>query len=289
MIYLLLLCVFVLILVDGWAIYQMHKRAAFGQLIKVDSLQSLSVTEKYNGIDAFKKRIAGEPWVHSEKVEEQCLGALQWTMNRVSTVGVNSTKNPLSLLNSVESGQGAVCSEMALLYCGVLSALGILSRKIYLYRNIFDEYDLHATVEVFLNGKWVIMDPTFNVSFSDSQGQFLSAQEIKEYFLSGRHNDIKVTFYGEVAYPPRLGNYYMDILPCFNNVFVVNDGKSNPLLHIPPLCYWFGTKMYYEELPKESAAHLKFWKQFYFITTVILPILILSIAFMAIGAIFMRG
>lgn len=275
----LLLCLIILVLINGWTIKQLCDGALFVRLIKVDSLQALSVTERYDYINDFKERISGEPWVRSGKEEDRCLGALRWIMNKVSTVEPNTNKNPLYLLNSVESGHGAVCSEMSVLYRNVLSAVGIRSRIISLSRNMFDAYDSHETVEVFLSGKWVVMDPTFNISFSDARGQFLSAQEIKGYFLSGKHKEINIIFHGEVTYPPRVESYYMDILPCFNNVFAVDPGRRAFLLKVPPLRYWFGPRRYYEKLPGESVSHLDFARKIYCISVVVLPILILSILF----------
>ncbi len=60
---------------------------------------------------------------------------------------------------------GHICGGLSILYIAALKAHGIKSRKVSLYTqvvNVKPPVWSHASVEVFLNGRWVAMDPTYN-------------------------------------------------------------------------------------------------------------------------------
>lgn len=262
-----------LIFFNLWGCYQLCVRNLWVRTIKVKSLQSLTVN-RIEAQDYYQKKIINQSWARDKNPMNQYIGALQWTMNQVRKVGYNSQgDNAVTLLKSVESGGGALCGDMADLYRNVLAAIGKPSRKVWLYRDLFG-WDSHATVEVFLNDKWTLICPTFGVSFTNSEGRMLSAQDLKMALFTGKEQDIKPVFYGEVSYPARIEKYYLNYLLLCNNVFVV-EKDSNLLKQIPPFCFWFGTKLYYEKLPNEAEAQITFLQQLYFIFAVIIPGLIL--------------
>jgi hypothetical protein len=264
-----------LIFMNLWGGYQLFSHGFWARLVRVNSLQTLPL-QPITPSDFYNRQLSRELFSQLNDPQKQYLGALQWTMNRTDKIGLNPHNDPDSLLFSLENGYGAMCNDMAVIYQNSLASMGLPSRKVILMRNIFDLYDTHTTVEVKLNKKWVIMDPTFNVSFTDSRGTLLSAQEIKIFFLKGKYREINPVFYGETKYPARLGNYYLDFLPFYNNVFIADNDNPKWYSALPPFRYWFGPKIYYEKLPAESDHHLRFVQNFYFIVIVVLP---LGIAF----------
>jgi hypothetical protein len=181
-----------------------------------------------------------------------------------------NTDNSAKLLKAAESGKAIICTGMAILFRHVLHAVGIKSRSVLLRTNIFNANDNHETVEVLLDGKWIVMDPTFNISLTDSEGQLLSALEVKQLLIKGKHKNISIKFYGEVSYPIRVDNYYIDYLFFFNNIFIIHRSDSK-LFKVPPLSYWYGQKLYYEKLSQESISHVTFWEQIYLMAIIILP------------------
>ncbi|HEX3048423.1 MAG TPA: transglutaminase domain-containing protein [Bacillota bacterium] len=262
-----------LIAVELWGGYQLGSHSFWAKIIKVESLQSISVPQP-NVQAYYRKRIATESWTRIKDPLLQSIEALKWTMNQVRKIATNPNSDPVLLLKSVENGEGGLCREMSNIYQNVLAAVGRPSRRIWLYRDIFSRYDTHDETEVWLNGQWVIMSPTFNVSYANSEGRLLSAMDIKKYLLQGKSSEVKPVFYGEVAYPARLEQYNPHFSMLFNNVFVAEKG-SGLFAKVPPFCYWFGSKLYYEKLSNESDTHFQFIQHLYFIFAIVVPVIIM--------------
>lgn len=277
-----LLVLVVLLGLEAWAVTQVLKRTPRARLRSVPSLSAVGI-QAPPPVDEIRARISQEPWTRGGDALERSLGALRWTMNAVSGVEPSRLTDPGAILRAVDAGRGLLCGGMATLYRSVLATVDVPNRLITLSRNIFDETDTHVTVEALVDGRWVLLDPTFHISFRTPGGAFLSAQDVKAHLFGGRRDEVRVTFLGEVAYPARYDKYYMDLLACFNNVFVAEDGSRHRLLRLPPLVYWFGGTRYYERLPQESVSHLKFMNQYYFVSVVLLPALILIAALAALG------
>ena len=251
----------------------LHRAGGLYRVIATTSLQALNPKQQYHPNVAFKDKIAKEPWAQSDQVLERCLGALRWTMDQVhTTLDHSRLKEPEELLKFAAKGGGVLCYGMAVLFQYVLSALGIYSRILILYSNLFNSSEIHATVEVLLDGKWVVFDPTFHISFTDTDNNLLSATDIRENLFTGRFQDNNIKFYGEVAYPIRVDKYYINIFLMFNNIFVLEQGNLNLLAMIPPWRYWYGPKLYYQKLALESDQHLRFWQWLYLIIVLIIPI-----------------
>ncbi len=272
-----LLCLIAIELYGG---YQCFSHGIRFQLIEVPSLQSLQVASvEVSGL--YKDEMANLPWVKAGDKKQQYVGALQWTMNQVKKVSKNSVKkDPEKLLKSVKAGEGALCYQMSLLYLNALAAINLPARRLFLTSNLWGG-DTHSIVEVLWDSKWIVMDPTFGVYFSNKiTGDLLSAQDIKEYLFNGNYSRIQSNFIvGDVQYPARLEKYYMNFLPLYNNVFVENyKNDISFLLWLPPLRYWLGSKMYYQKIAGESDKHIKFVQRIYFDFTVIVPSIILFVA-----------
>jgi len=197
-------------------------------------------------------------------------------MNTVGKIDFFTAADPVAIYRHAQAGGGLVCEGMAKFYHGVLLAHGFEARIVGLKRNLLDIYDTHTTVEVLVDGKWVIFDPTFNVSYQRN-GKLLSAQEIKQSFYEGSFAVITPRFYGEVRYPARLENYYMNWLPLFNNVLIWNAPAPYRWAKLPPFRYWWSSRYYYEPLAEHQIVRYKFANQLYFGTIVILPLSLLIV------------
>ena len=164
---------------------------------------------------------------------EQIVQTLRFVMNSVSVVEMEPTRNPNALYAMAKTkGIGALCSGMSILFQEALAIQDILSRRIKLTRNLLDKFDSHTSVEVLLNDRWALFDPTFNVSF-EKDGALLGAFDVQQSLLDGTVHRIRQVFYGEVNYPARLDHYSISWVPLFNNVFIISE-QEKFWLKLPP-------------------------------------------------------
>jgi len=268
--------------------YLLCRANLWSRFIRVVSWQSIHI-KPVKPLDYYQNRVSKQQWYHLRDSQQKSLAALRWTMNRCGKIGINRIidDDPVVLLKSVESEGGALCGDMADIYINVLAANHLPSRRVLLYRNLFDIYDSHVTVEVLINNHWNLIDPTFGVSYTNSNEDLLSAQDIKECLLRGRFQEAKPLFHGEVRYPARLEKYYINYFILFNNVFVEERAPNLLLRYLPPVCYFWGSKLYYQKTSYESDFHILMIQSLYFIFAIIVPaiIIILSIFVLYIASI----
>lgn len=84
---------------------------------------------------------------------------------------------------------GHICRGLVNTYLTILRAFDIPARNIGIYNNATDAPNpvtSHASVEVFINGEWVAMDPTFNFSVHDSAGRRIGWQEARRAIQAGK-------------------------------------------------------------------------------------------------------
>ena len=254
----------------AWLLLRSH---AWGRPIQVPSLASLP-PQRMTSVGLFRDRIQDCAWSTAPDPRDRCLGALAWLRDSVHRVEPFCSEDPVRLLHAVEQGHGLLCDGMALLFQQILAAVGIPSRILWLFRNLFDPLDSHVTVEVWLNDRWVLVDPTFGLCFTDNQGCWVSAQTLKQALFLGQFQDYSPVSLAEGCYPPRLNSYYLHMAVCFNNVFVPVKPRYRWLAKCPLLAYWLGNRFLYERLPKESVRHLRFWRYLGGLVMVILPLLV---------------
>lgn len=171
---------------------------------------------------------------------------------------------------------GLSCAGMSELFLYALRMQGYKARKLFVVKSIGDPYATHTLVEVFEKSRWVIYDPTFNVSFKKN-GKLLGAVDISKSLLDGSFKDIEPVFYGEVAYPARLQTYPIYWLAHFNNVLMFKHGSysscwlvRNTLQLITR--YWKGPVLYYFAPSGQANDYLELINWFYFIFTCLLPL-----------------
>jgi hypothetical protein len=71
-----------------------------------------------------------------------------------------------------------ICGGMSIVYADLCAAFGLEARYVGLYAA--DGFNTHASVEVRIGGRWFVMDPTFNVSFTTPAGLLLSFAEMQQ-------------------------------------------------------------------------------------------------------------
>lgn len=263
----LLFTIVVLVVIDCYGLLILKRHGITSRIVFVDNLSKI------------KPSYFVEDSLYWTKLfpEKNPLVLITALMNKVSKIEAGPRGNTRELFEYAQKGDGLLCDAMARIYLTILNAKGFESRLIYLTRALGDIYDAHTTVEIKIDGHWAIYDPTFNVTF-EKNGEVLGAKDIHAALLDGSYGEIKPKFHGEVSYPARLDEYYMNWLPLFNNVFV-RDQSDTLLQRLPPLRYWFGSKMYTERLPSYKYDNLRLHNTLYFFFVVVLPITI-SLSFL---------
>jgi len=274
--YLVLLAIVILI-VDLWGLYALRNDSLVTRLDRTsinvfDSLGRTQPLKSYPHEMWFEQELAKADFTKGGG-KQKIIDVLQWTMNQVKETGVGNPQSAREALEMARHGKGLSCGPMSAVYTNALHALGFKVRPIQLIRSLFNNADTHVTTEVLLDGRWVIFDPTFNVSY-EKNGRLIGAKEIKRALLDGTSAQIKPVFYGKVAYPARLQTYYVNWLPLYNNVLVSDQGTPGRLSKLPPMRYWIGPRTHYLSISnvEQGLGGVEFIKQAYFIFVVALPI-----------------
>jgi len=262
-----------LFLVNLYGIWLLRQYGAFARFVPVSTLEHVVPPYNPRGLEELVSTFHGTDY----------LQLLTQIMNVVAKIEQGPSSNALAALQHIRRGGGLTCAGMANLYFHVLRSNGITAREVYLSRSCFDTLDTHVTVEVKVEGGWVIADPTFHVGF-EKGGRLVDAQCISQSLRNGTAADIQPRFYGPVRYPTRLDSYYMPWRILFTNVFVVDRARCPLWARIPPFRYWRGPVMYYQRDGRVSYDHLKFQDRVYFLLMVVLPVALLTIFAFALVA-----
>ncbi|MEW5735391.1 MAG: transglutaminase-like domain-containing protein [Thermodesulfobacteriota bacterium] len=104
-----------------------------------------------------------------------------------------------------DPNHGHICGGLTNVFMVVCEAFGIPSRYAGLFSDVKEPYDSHATVEVFVDGKWVAMDPTYNVMLKEGNS-YIGYQRVRELILAGK--PYSVTTNGMEVFPDRVFENY---------------------------------------------------------------------------------
>ncbi|MDW7709333.1 MAG: transglutaminase domain-containing protein [Deferrisomatales bacterium] len=250
--------------VTVWRVMARH--ISMSRWVRVPDLASVRPPYREPTTDVLPSPLAGQ----------EPTALLQSVMNSVGSVAPFKARDFERLWEHASSGGGLLCRGMADLYYHVLRRNGVEARRVSLVRNLFDPFATHQTVEVEVDGRWVILDPTFNVSF-EREGLLLGAQEIKEALRRDAGAGIRPIFHGEVSYPARLAGYYTHWLPLFDNVFVQDGSSRNLFVLLPPMRYWLGPVSYYQAAESEEP-HVRLLNGLYFLVVALVPLAVISLA-----------
>lgn len=97
--------------------------------------------------------------------------------------------NSLELLNyAYDKGAlyGINCVALATILSECLLAIGLKARRVFLMPCSPYDGDFHAVTHVYIRemDKWVMFDPTFNIYFSNKQGEYLSILDLRSYLAN---------------------------------------------------------------------------------------------------------
>ncbi|MEM9414870.1 MAG: transglutaminase domain-containing protein [Planctomycetota bacterium] len=271
----------VLVVVEAWLVWILRAAGVWARPIGVPALSEVEATRAMPNA-ALHRRVTQALGGSEEEGLALCLAALRWLVDLfpadANPAGGDAKVGRCSDPEIFAPERRPHCGEIAALYRAALAALGIDSRTIVLRKNIFDPHDSHISVEARVDGRWVLIDPTFHATFADREGGLLGAQQVKALAFKGQRDAIAPTVHGPALCPLALGDYYVDVLACFNNVFVRADPPRPALFKLPPVCYALGPKLAYEKLADESVTHLRFWRQIYFAAAFVVPCIALAVA-----------
>jgi hypothetical protein len=119
------------------------------------------------------------------------LNLLHWVHAQVRHDGNSENPEPRNALNLLEvcrkEGRGVNCRMMATILNEACLALGYQSRHITCAPLDKNDPDCHVITAVWLESlqKWVYLDPTFEVYFTDSHGTLLSIPEVRTRMIKG--------------------------------------------------------------------------------------------------------
>jgi hypothetical protein len=184
------------------------------------------------------KGIVSEPI--EEFTIEKAIAIREVLLNISSGKNEGIEGSPTELLRGLKAGKALTCRDLSLLYGFMLNLVGFNVRHIVVSRSLFDIWDSHSIVEVWdeRRRKWILSDPTFNVSFKKN-GEYLSSDEVYDLIHSGDYDSIKVLHGHPTKYEYSLKKYYISYFSLFNNLFYIShiNPKSTVLKYSP--LRWF--------------------------------------------------
>ena len=109
-----------------------------------------------------------------------------WTRTRARGIGLEvATRDPVAIYESFQSGADAHCDPLAFLYMSALTGFDYYSREVDLFAEPGNFHAAHTSVEVWIENRWVLQDPTFNAYPADGNGSPLAAWEVQEAYING--------------------------------------------------------------------------------------------------------
>ena len=132
-----------------------------------------------------------------------------WTRSQCRKVAADleQTGDPYAVLTGMRAGKGALCGPFALVLREALVANGIPARRVQFMREPPFLSEGHAAIEGFVNGKWVLLDPTF-VAYWTVDGVPASLWELRNAYIYRPAGKIEMV---ESPLPPRetLAQYHV--------------------------------------------------------------------------------
>lgn len=258
-------------------------------IINQDEFKLKSAHTIFNYPDSYNKNFVNlikdkiDLKLDSEKTIETAIKIREQLLNlaeRRDTTNLIS-RYPDKLLNHMLSSKSLLCGELARLYGYILHLAGFNVRYITISRSIFDAFDRHSTIEIWdeLRQKWIISDPTFNISFQ-CNSNFLSSDEVYDLIHAGYFDSIKVVVGNPSKYQFQIDNYYISIYSLFDNVYFTKDIQQFNLAELPPIRWLSDNFKIYLLQSKKFPVHgtgIKLQNLIVFFILFLFPILIVTI------------
>lgn len=153
-----------------------------------------------------------------------------------------TSRYPDDIYLHLKSNGNLLCGEVARLYGYVLNLYGFKVRYLTFARSIFDSFDRHSTIEIWdeKRNKWIISDPTFNISFK-CDTIFLSSDELYDLIHSGNFNSINAIHGNITKYELPIEQYYISYYSLLNNIYFIKHIEPFKLSELPPI-RWLDSK-----------------------------------------------
>lgn len=130
-----------------------------------------------------------------------------WTRTRARGIGLEvTTRDPVAIYESFRDGADAHCDPLAFLYMSALTGFDYYSREVDLFAEPGNCHAAHTTVEVWIENRWVLQDPTFNAYPADENGSPLASWEAQETYINGEEVSW-IQDYSETD--PKVEDYYI--------------------------------------------------------------------------------
>ncbi len=148
-----------------------------------------------NEYDLLKEKYSLETVIKGDTDFEKALSLMQWLTDSTWYSGEQHLFHPLlqdDTLSILDFGYkksfyyAINCRYKAIALSDILMAFGIKAYPVSMVDA--DQDGNHLTVHAYLNDekKWVLLDPSFNTYFTDSDGNVLNVLELRQYFLDGK-------------------------------------------------------------------------------------------------------
>ena len=173
---------------------------------------------------------------------DQAVKLREWTNRLFYKVGNDIiTNDPLQILQLMRLKKGAICGNLADLYLGVLHANGFPARLVGLIKAPpLNVWDTHILVEVYVDGRWVLQDPTFNLYWTIDDKP-ASAWDIRKYLQhQNRFKSSLKLVYGKHKSIVSMDNYIINVNTLFSHVIYIytTDDSSKLLEKYTPLRFF---------------------------------------------------
>lgn len=130
-----------------------------------------------------------------------------------------------ALIGFLEGNHGLICGGLSYVYMSLLELYGIPFRNVglkqsYLLRELGGVDDSHATVEILINGHWMLSDPTFNNHW-ELNGKALNTVELAEAFELGAAPIAKTDHY-QVPRSRQVAHYQIPFQTLLTEIVTTN-------------------------------------------------------------------
>ncbi|MCX8056469.1 MAG: hypothetical protein N3F03_02520 [Ignavibacteria bacterium] len=200
------------------------------------------------------------------------------------------TRYPDEIYKHLKSNKPLLCGELAKLYGYILHLYGFKVRYITVARSLFDSFDRHSTIEIWdeRRGKWIISDPTFNISLI-CDTIFLSSDELYDLIHAGNFNLIKAVHGKHSKYETPIEHYYISYYSLFDNIYYIRKIEPFSLKELPPIRWLMNDYKIFLvqtfEFPVRGSG-IKIQNSIMFFILFLNPILIILISFYLVFSIF---
>lgn len=264
-------------LLSVFAVVGMRYATGLPRLVPMVGLESPQAYDPRLTVESDRERFHRElaPVVaNMDTTEAKVLAILEWVMNQIPKVEHRYAKSSWAMVEIGRAGGGLICGGMAQVFKDALLAKGIPARKVFLQRNLFDTFDTHVTVEVWVDGQWQLYDPTFHLALKAS-GKRIGVFEARDWYLKGMGTPVIPDFLGEVRYPVRFEFYPIRYHTLLNNAYIELRQEHNGFLReATNRGIWLGPRhllAYPRDDKGLSTAAQDFYRYLYYGALVVLP------------------